>query len=383
MTSLTSSIMARHSFPTSFAEWHRAISREQRLPLIAIAGTRGKSTVIRLLDHIFRTAGIRTATWTDEGVEIDGRAEPGELAPWQHALTRLNQGTIDVAIQELDWPMVQAVGLPSGVYPIVAVTNICANSDACLAHDDAKWALDAYPAVLRALMDGGRLVVNAEDYSVANHAKVTASTAAMVGQRPDTPLLKRHLEHGGSGAWTDGESLFIGTRSRRERLVHIADLSFALEGAATFEIQNALIAATVARACGMPASIIGGALAALAGTEELVLGSFNILRIGETLAVIERPLPSWFLRPVLRALSLQRRGRLLAMLGGTSAIPDDDLVEFGRLIGRASDALILNARAWSPEQAALIKRGVVQNELPPVLVHVPGEEQAISRTIRM
>ncbi|HEV2109017.1 MAG TPA: hypothetical protein VGR16_12190, partial [Thermomicrobiales bacterium] len=36
-----------------------------------------------------------------------------------------------------------------------------------------------------------------------------------------------------------------------------------------------------------------------------------------------------------------------------------------------------------PEQAALIKRGVVQNELPPVLVHVPGEEQAISRTIRM
>lgn len=225
--------------------------------------------------------------------------------------------------------------------------------------------------------------MNAEDYAVASRADTGGRKTVLAGQRADTPLLKRHLEAGGSGGWTNGESIFLGTREHQEHIIKISDLTFALEGAASFEVQNALFAAAIARACGIPARIIRGSLKTLSNTEELVLGSFNVLQLGETIAVIERPLPSWFLRPVLRALSMLRRGRLITMIGATQAVPNDDLVEFGRLVGRLSDALVLNSSAWSAEQAALIKRGIAQNDLPPLLIHVPGEHQAISRTIRM
>lgn len=385
MSSIQSAPPILHELPASFDLWRLEVMRRQRLPLIAVAGTRGKSTVIRLLDRIFRTAGLRTATWTNVGVEVDGQIRPGELAPWQEALSGLSDGLVDVAIQELEWPLVHAVGLPEGVYPVLAATNICSNSDVCLAHDEAKLALEAYPKALHALAADGILVVNAEDYAIASPAEASGRAAILVGQSPDTPLLRHHLERGGIGAWTQDDAARFGTRLEQEEIATLSQLGFALGGAATFEIQNALLAAAVAAGCGVDRGDIREALECVpdADTDALVPGSFNVLNMGDRVAVIERLLPSWFLKPVLRALAARERGRLIAVLGRPASVPADDLPEIGRLLGRSSAAIVLDAEAWKPDHASLIKRGVVQNDLPPVLVHVSNQDRGVARALQL
>lgn len=386
MSSTTATPFVQLNLPDSFHSWRDNLLEQQRLPLVAVVGTRGKSTVIRLLDHIFRMAGLQTATWTDTGVEVGGVRRPGELAPWQEALSDAAQGRIDVAIQELDWPLIQSIGLPKGVYPVLAATNICGNSDVCLAHDQARLALEAYPKALRALAVDGLVVVNAEDYAIASPAESAGKAAILTGQHADTPLLRHHLKRGGFGAWTADDTLRIGTERHNDAVVEFSSLSFALNGAATFEIQNALLAAAIARGCGIGVEAIKNALGNLpdAQSEPLVPGSFNVINFGDRVAVIERPLPSWFLKPVLRALAARGKGRIIAMLGGRSeSIPADDLVEIGRLLGRTSAAIVLDAEAWSSEHASLIKRGVVQNDMPPVLVHVSNHERGISRALKL
>ncbi len=385
MMSTTVATVPQVVLPGSFPAWRQQVMRQQQVPLIAVAGSQGKSTVVRLIDRIFQSAGLQTATWTDTGVEIGGLPHPGELAPWQEAVSGFTSGRVDVAIQELEWPLIQAIGLPAGVYPVLAATNICGNSDVCLAHDEARLALDAYPKVLQAVADNGLLVVNAEDFAIASPAEETGKAAILAGQRADTPLLRHHLERGGFGAWTAANSIMLGTSDEHDRVIALSRLGFALEGAATFEIQNALVAAAVARGCGIDVTTIERALGDVPGTdgEALVAGSFNVLKLGERVAVVERPLPSWCLKPVLRALAARGKGRIIAMLGRPASIPTDDLVEIGRLLGRSSAAIVLDVAAWEPEHASLMKRGVAQNDLPPVVVHVSNEERGIDRALKL
>ena len=369
--------------PASFGAWRADQRRQCRLPVIAVAGTRGKSTVVKMVDHIFRSAGLRTCIWTDDGVETNGRLADGELAPWAEAMRDLGDGALDVAIQELDWQTVWAVGLPAGAFATVAVTNLCGNSDACLARWDARVALDAYPSVLRAVAAGGALVVNAEDYAVAGPAETSHPGAFFIGQSREAPLVKRHLEMGHPAGWVEGQSLKVGTSARSAGLGDVGALDFALQGAAGFEVINALIAATVATSAGIPVDAVTSALATFGTADRLLPGSFNLYRLHDRLAVVERPLPSWFLRPVLRALTTRRRGRMIALLAGVAEGSDDDLIEVGRLIGRTTDALVIADDGMREDQWELVKQGVALNDLVPVMFRTPDQPRAIQRAMKM
>ncbi len=381
--SLSSTSGARPA-PASFDAWRAGQRHHARLPVIAVAGTRGKSTVVRMVDHIFRSAGLKTCIWTDDGVETNGLFADGELAPWAGAMRDLASGTLDVAIQELDWQTVRAVGLPQGAFPILAVTNLCGNSDACLAHWDARVALDAYPSVLSSLAPGGYLVVNAEDYAVAGPAEARYPDAFFVGQSREAPLLKRHLEAGYRGAWVEGERLIVGsTEGSRTPLCRVDALDFALQGAAAFEVMNALLASAIAISAGISTAQVSTALSSFGDAGRLLPGSFNLFRLHDRLAVVERPLPSWFLRPVLRALTTRRRGRMIALLAGVADGSDDDLIEVGRLIGRTSDALVVAGDGMRADQWERVKQGVALNDLVPVMFKAPDQEDAIRRAMKM
>lgn len=371
------------ALPEDFAAWRRRFVARDGLPLIAVAGSRGKSTVVRLLDAVFRQAGLQTATWTDVGVEVAGRRQRDELGAWSRALTRLSLGTLDVAIQELDWSTVHAVGLPTGVYAAVAVTNICANNDACLAQDQTRLALRAYPGLLASAAPDGALVLNGEDYAVAGSEVAHDAEAILVGHNRDAPLLRAHLANGGIAAWAELDELRLGSALIPANLGPAEALGFALGGMAGFQIHNALTAAALAAACGIDAGTITTALADFDGPSALLPGSFNVVSLPGVTAVVDRPVPSWFLRPVLRAVGHHPPGRLISVVGRLDRVPDRDLAEVGRLLGRVSGGLVLHSEALSPERAFLFRQGVARNDVPPPVVHVPTERRAVNRALRL
>ena len=367
--------------PPTFAAW-RDQFRGAALSVIAVAGSRGKTTVVRLLDAIFRAADLRTAIWTDHGVEIEGRRQGGELRPWSRALARLGDGTLDVAVQELDWSTVHAVGLPTGVYPVLAVTNVCANNDACLAHPDSRRALGSLDAVFAAVRPDGTLVLNGDDYAVGDAEVDHRAATILVAQRADGPLVRAHLADGGTAAWTDANLLRVGSVSRATELGAPRELAFALGGAASFEVQNALTASAIAVACGVPTQAIRSALQRFAIFGWLMPGSFNSLRVGETIALVDRPAPPWFLRPSLRVASHLPHERLLVVAGRQASVADDQLAEVGRLLGRAADILLLHSEDVDPPRSEALLRGVSLNDVPPLVVHVPTERRAVNRALK-
>ncbi len=368
--------------PTSFRQWQKRCHELGIPPVIAVAGSRGKSTVVRLLQAIFNHAGMRSAIWTDHGVEINGRRQSREIAGWNRALTRITERSLDVAIQELDWNLVAAVGLPQATYPIGVITNVCNNSAGCLQTPSGEVATRALPRVAGAIHGCGFMCVNGEDYLLDPVGSTIDAQTVVVAKSSATPLLRQHQRDGGECLWISDDGVIVGGHPKTPfAIARVEDMQLCMNGNASFQQTNALLASAAALATGIGVDIVGDALLDFDPSTNHLPGSFSVRQVGSIMTVVDRTMPSWFLRPVLRAANPQSRRRQITVLGGLSRIPEEDVFETGRLLGRSAGAVILHGEIAHSRLDAF-RRGIAQNRFPPVLVHLPTERRAINRAIR-
>ena len=367
----------------SFTEWRRRSTLNGSFPIVGVTGSRGKTTVVRLLDAIFSAAGLRTAIRTNVSVEILGERQRGEIAPWSRALKSLRDDELDIAVEELDWLTISSMGLERESYPAIAITNVCANRDACLVQGDAKRAIASLPIIFEAVTSDGVVVLNGDDYDVSREELEHHRAAVFVGLNRESPGIRDHLARGGSAAWLESGSLLLGNSERSEDLGNVIDLGFALAGKAGFQAHNALTAGAIAASIGIEPAVIRAALGEFDTSMVWMPDSFQVVEINGVSVVIDRPNPSWFLRPVLRTLRDLSPRRIISVVGRLSGVPQSDLTEVGRLIGRASALVVSHSEENEPERAAAIKSGAAQNEMPAVIVHTKSEGRAFSRALSL
>jgi cyanophycin synthetase len=365
----------------SFRAWRQSVIEAGDLPIITVVGSRGKTTIVRLLAACLSSAGYQTAIRTNHGVEIDGVIQPGELGPWKRVEKELRAGSLDVAIREVDWTTAATLGM-GGKIPFIIVSNICANRDECAITPDAQMARRAIATLLPSVASTGTVVYNGEDLEVAAGLEMLPSLQVLVGRGLASPRVHEHFAAGGTCAWLDAGTICVGSAELMMRICHQSRLGFALGGAAGFEVQNALLAVAAASTLGVRVSAMGNALTSFHSSPRTMPGSFNTVSTGNGLAIVDRPAPSWFLRPVLRGLRDFSKVRLISVLGQFDGIPSDDLVEIGRLIGRQSSVVLLHNLPGNDEtQIELVREGIAKNELPPIVMTLPSETQAISTAL--
>lgn len=364
----------------NFRSWQRDTLERGLLPVIGVAGGRGKSTVVRMLDAIFREAHLRTATWTDLGIDIRGKRQRGEISGWSLALSRLAEGTIDVAIQELHWSTINAVGLPPSSYPVFAITNMAGSVEAPpVSESDAIWrgAMRASSAV----HGNGVLVIHVDNYTLMEATRDAACTSIVTALSVDAPGLRRHLDSGGFGAWLEDKTIVLGDSESHQPLVSTKSIPCGLGGAASFEVSSAMIASAVASTVGIDGDTIASALKQFQATDDLLPGSFNVFEVDGYRAVVDMASPSWHLKSLLRAINPGNRRRQITVLGDLANHPRDDIQEAGRVLGRYPGAIILHSNT-DPDLIDIMRKGIAMNDYPPLVVYLPTERRAINRAIK-
>ncbi len=368
-------------FPDAFRPWRSQLVRDGVRPVIAVAGSRGKSTVANLLERMFEEAGLVCATRTDAGVAIRGVRQRDARA-WDRVEQGLAENVFDIAIDELNWNDVAAISSQPSQFAVTAITNVCANRDECLIQDESRLAVASLPKLIDATASSGALVLNSEDHSVIGSELDPSRTTIFVGQDQDNPVLQFHLECGGIGAWRGGsneaDTLNCGMPGSSSSFGAVAELEFTLGGAATFQITNALTAIAAALSCGVPHGAIRRALQNFTSRRDQSLAAFHVTEARGIRIVIDRPNPSWYLRQVVRAVRDTNASRVITLVGEMDSVPASDLPEIGRLLGRLSSVLIVHSRAVDEERVNLLRQGVAQNSTPPVIVHTQSEQRAMA-----
>ena len=366
---------------SSFADWRSWATEAGLQPVVVIAGSRGKTIVAKVLETILQAAGLRVATWSSHGVDIEGVRQPGELGPWQDVEAGLAAGQIDIAIREVDWATASTLATGPRL-PLLAVTNVCANREDCVLAGDAKLANVAMPALLTAVVNQGWLVLNGEDLAVAADLSSTGHNRLLVGIGLDGPVTEAHLATSSNLAWLAGDQLVVAHRGKVSELGDRNELAYALDGRANFMLFDALMAGALATVLGIGVETIRAGLLHYASDPGSIPGSFNVLSTGSSVMILDSPSGSWHLRPVLRALRDYHRARLLTVFSGMRGTLQTDTAEIGRLLGRISNILIVSDDEPSDvKRISLATEGARRNELPPMVIPVASEIEGVRRAI--
>ena len=352
--------------------WQRDTFERGLLPVIGITGGRGKSTVARMVDAILQQSHLRTAIWTNLGVELRGRRQRGEISGWSLALSRLADTTIDLAIQELHWSTVNAVGLPPASYPVLAITN------------GSHGTPEAHRGSLRvaaAVHMHGLLVVSGDDHALVDAAHAAGSMLVITSLAKDAPLLRQHLAAGGSAVWIVDDEIRCGEEDDFQTICQTTDLRCGYGGTVQFELANALTAIAIACAIGIDARTVTEAITRFETSADILPGSFNVYEVETWRVVVDGLVPSWHLRTLLRSVNPGSRRRQITVVGDLDTIPGHDVREVGRLLGRHAGAIVLHSNK-DYRRVDAFRRGIAANDYPPVMIHLPTERRALNRALK-
>jgi cyanophycin synthetase len=263
------------------------------VPVLLVTGTNGKTTTVRLLAAIAREAGITAGTTSTDRVEVAGEMlDDGDCSGPMGARTLLRDRRVELGILETARGGLLRRGLAVERADAALVTNIADDHLGEFGIGDLAALAEAKLVVTRVIGPQGRVVLNADDPQLAERGSrpgafraPLAPAAPMAPMAPviwftldeANPLVRSHLENGGE-AWLIQDGGLVHARGpHRAPLLPVADIPLALGGAARYNVANALAAAALAAAIGLPAAAIAAGLRRVHPTPDDNPGRTNLL----------------------------------------------------------------------------------------------------------
>jgi cyanophycin synthetase len=238
-----------------------------RVPVVAVTGTNGKTTTVRMIGHILRQAGLRVGMSTTDGVYSGGRlVYRADASGPRSAQMVLDDTGAEAAVLETARGGIIRGGLGYQQADVAVITNITADHLGSDGVDDLDELINVKALVAEEIRRGGTVVLNADDPATA----ALAERPAVLRHAPDiryfglTPghrLVRRHLRSGGLAyEVADGQLTEI-EDARHRVLIGLDELPGAFGGRAPHVVANALAAVAACRALGVSAKDIRHALA--------------------------------------------------------------------------------------------------------------------------
>jgi cyanophycin synthetase len=295
-----------------------------RIPVIAVTGTNGKTTTVRMIAHILSQAGLRTGMSCTDGVHIAGRCvlradASGPLS----AEMILDDTTVEAAVLETARGGIIRRGLGYDQADVAVITNISADHLGADGVDDMNELIEVKALVAEELRDGGSVVLNADDQATAAIAmrpavRRHAPVIRYFSVSPGGGAIDRHKKAGGfCYQLLDGQ--LVETADGRQRVImNVAELPGAFAGRATHVVANALAAIAASRAAGVTIKDIREALCTF------IPGDANPGR-GNVYAVAAGPDATTTAGPVVvdyghNAAALNATGQMVTAVWGSESV---------------------------------------------------------------
>ncbi|HEV2082514.1 MAG TPA: cyanophycin synthetase [Brevundimonas sp.] len=238
-----------------------------RIPVLAITGTNGKSTVGRMVAHIFREEGKVVGLTNTSGVYVgDERVATGDSSGPRSARMVLRDPTVDVAVLECARGGILREGLAFDRCDVGAVLNVAPDHLGLKGIDTLEDLARVKSVVTESVSRRGVSVLNADDpqtIRMARHAGGRVCWFSMRGGRDAPGFVLKHVAEGGMAVLHDPADGMISLHDRGERhtLCPADAIPATWNGLAAFNVQNAMAAIAMAVAAGAAPARAAEALA--------------------------------------------------------------------------------------------------------------------------
>lgn len=223
------------------------------VPVAFVTGSHGKTTCVRLVAAIAAVADVRTGTSTSACATIgDEIIERGDCSDTASAREVLRERHVQMALLEASREELWRRGLPAPRAAAALITAVAEDPDDALGARTVDELAAIAWIVTRALGTDRPLVLNADDPRLVARAANARMPVIWYSLDPHNPVLAAHAQRGGT-SWTIRDGAFAQGGGHVWRpIVRVADVPITLGGAARHNVANALAAAALAGALGLP-----------------------------------------------------------------------------------------------------------------------------------
>jgi len=236
------------------------------VPIGIVTGTNGKTTTVRLAQHILmdagRTVGLSSTDWIAVDHDIIDR---GDWSGPGGARTVLRQPGIDTAVLEAARGGLLRRGLGVSQADAALITNISEDHLGDFGSQTVAELLDVKWVISRAVREHGRLVLNADDARLVAKARTYPGEIVWFStERDDLDGLP-----GRSVAlfFRRGDELLVLEDTATTVFADVRDVPLTMQGIARHNVANALAAAALTWCLGASLGEIGRGLASMSQDE--------------------------------------------------------------------------------------------------------------------
>ena len=351
---------------------------------MAVTGTNGKTTTVRMIAHILKLMGRRVGMTSTDGIVVDGRLiKKGDMSGPKSAQTVLQNPTVDTAVFEVARGGILREGLGYDRNDVAVVTNVTGDHLGLGGINTIGQLANVKGVVVEAVPRSGTAVLNADDghvYRMGRHCagRVVLFSMSTTKGEDGFDRVDGHTGRGGAAFClepsAEGELIVLklGPRTMPVLYTHLIPATFG--GRARMNVANALAAAAAAWAAGAHLHDIRQGLRTFSTSFFQAPGRLNLLDVGGVRVVIDychnvdgmRQLADFVTRMMEEtqtkagrigaAKAAQRNGRAIGVLGIPGDRRDADQREYGAIAATAFDEIIVredkNLRGRAPGETA-------------------------------
>ncbi len=358
-----------------------------RIPLVAVAGTNGKTTTVRLTAHLIEQTGKRLGITTTDGVYVEGhRIDTGDCSGPKSAKNVLMHPEVDAAVFEVARGGVLREGLGFDRCDVAVVTNIGSGDHLGLNFITTTEELAVVKRVIvQNVGPQGMAVLNATDPNVVKMAAACPGHVTFFAIDPHLSVMMTHRAQGKRAIYRDGNAIVCMEGAQIERL-DLAGIPLTRNGTIGFQVENVMAAVGAAWGLGIDWNTIRLGLATFVSDAGTAPGRFNIFDYrGATLVADYGHNPD-AIQALVQAVAALPAKRRWVVISGAGDRRDEDIIRQTEILGTAFDGAILYQDACQRGRAdgevlALLQQGLVNAARTKQIEEIRGEFHAIDTAL--
>ncbi|NDC53975.1 MAG: cyanophycin synthetase [Planctomycetia bacterium] len=344
-----------------------AADDDGRIPVAAVTGTNGKTTVVRLIAHLATTGGATVGMTCTEGVWVGSRQiDAGDCSGPASARRVLSNPSVTTAVLETARGGILREGCGFDQCDVAVVTNIASGDHLGIGEIDTPEQIAwVKGAIVAAVSRKGTAVLNAADPLVVDMKRWCKGQIVFFALDPANPVIIAHLAAGGRAATVRDGWIVLCDGPRETRLAHLERVPLVHKGLVDFQVENVLAGAAAAWCLGVPLELVRLGLESFSCGTAGSPGRFNLLDLEGASIVVDygHNVPSLEqICATIRKLPHERRTAVYSAAGDRR---DEDLLAQGRLLGATFERVVIYEDAYirgrrPGEITRLISQGIAE-----------------------
>ena len=360
------------------------------IPIVAVTGTNGKTTTVRLITNMLKGVGRNVGMTTTDGIYLkDKLITSGDMSGPYSARVVLRDPMVDCAVLETARGGILREGLGYKMADVGVVLNVQPDHLGLKGIHTIEDLAKVKSVVAEMVRKGGVTVLNADDGQCVNMAQYCREKIIYFSLRPSNPVIQEHIDKDRTAVVYDRGYIVILSGESVTPVARAVDMPITLEGRALFNVQNTLATAAVGQALGLTVDDIRRGLVSFFPSPSQTPGRTNFFSIKDFEVMLDYAHNPSAYRNIMDLVTRMGHQRRLFVFDVVGDRRDKDLREICQVIADGCEYAIVfedkQLRGRAPgELMELVEKAFVDCGFDPAAVEkIADETEAIARALSL